>query len=70
MSTFSEVVEKVSQLSSDELEEIKALVDKQLINKRMEELGQALTEAKQKSADGNLRYYATGEDIVASLNED
>ena len=46
MNRFAEVVEKVSGLSTEELEEIKQIVDKQLSDRRIDEIKEALTEAK------------------------
>jgi len=67
MNTFAEVVEKVNQLSTEELEEIKYLIDKQLSERRIDQIRAALIEAR-KSSD-TFTYYTTGEDVIASLKD-
>ena len=68
MNTFAEVVEKVSEFSTPELEEIKLIVNRQLSERRTEEIAKALTEVKKSS--GTFTYYTNGEDLIASLHED
>ena len=68
MSTFAEVVEKVNEFSTWELEEMKLIVNKQLSERRTEEMTKALTEAKK--SPGTFTYYTNGEDVITSLHED
>lgn len=68
MNTFAEVVETVSQLSTEELQEIKLLVDKQLSDRRADEIEKSLQEAKQESS--KFIYYSTAEDLLSSLNDE
>ncbi len=68
MNTFAEVAERVSRLSTEELQEIKLLVDKQLSDRRINEIEKSLGEAKQSS--NKFTYYSTGEDLLSSLNDE
>ena len=68
MNTFAEVVEKVNELSTEELEEIKLIVDKQLSDRRITEIEEALMQAKNSS--GTFTYYETGEELISSLSEE
>lgn len=68
MNTFAEVVETVSHFSTEELKEIKLLVDKHLSDRRIDEIEKSLQEAKQSS--DKFTYYSTGEDLLSSLNDE
>lgn len=70
MTTFADIVDTVYSLPKDELQEIKSIIDRRLTEQRINEIEQALIEAKQESASGKLKYYSSGKDMLASLNED
>ena len=60
----------VHKLSTDELHEVREVIDKELSEKRLEEIEAALNEAKKSALENKLKYYSSGEDILSSLNED
>ena len=70
MTTFAALIDDVYKLSKDELKEIKLIVDNQLKEERMDEITKALTEARNEYANGKLKYYSSGEEMLSSLNED
>ena len=70
MTTFAELVDNVYKLSKEELEEIKKIVDKQLTKQRIDEIEKALQNARKEAAEGKLKYYSSGDDLISSLNEE
>ena len=67
---LEQIIEGVQHLTTEQLEEVKQAVDKELSEKRGEEIKQALEEAKKLSAENKLKYYSSAEDMLSSLNED
>jgi hypothetical protein len=67
---FEEIIESVQQLSTEQLQAVRLAVDKELSEKRLEEIQEALKQAKQPASQNKLKYYSSGEEFLLSLNED
>ena len=69
MPGFVDIVEDVTSLSIDEMEEIKRIIEKVLIERRREEIAKSGEEAKKEYREGNLKFYDNTNDLMNSLNE-
>lgn len=67
---FEEIIESVPKLSTQQLEEIRSVIDKEISGKRLLEIEAALKDAKEAIAGNKLKFYSSGEDILSALNED
>lgn len=67
---LAEIIEGVHKLSTEQLHEVREVIEKELSEKRMQEIEAALKEAKTSASKNKLKYYSTGEDFLSSLNED
>jgi len=67
--SFVNVVEDVKQLSIEEKQELKDLIDGYLIEERREEIYQNYQTSKQNLADGNLQFFTDLDELEASLND-
>lgn len=67
---FIEILESVPKLSTEQLKEVRIVIDKELSEKRIEEIETALQEAKKAASENKLKYYSSGEGFLSSLNED
>jgi len=69
MPRFVDIVEEVTSLSIDEMEEIKRIIEKVLIEKRREEIAQSGEDAKTEYKEGKLKFYDNPDDLISVLNE-
>ena len=67
---FEQIIEHVHKLSTEQLQEVKLVIEKELSEKRIQEIEAALKEAKKAAAQKKLKYYSSGEDFLSALNED
>ena len=67
---FTEILEGVHKLSTEQLQEVRLVIDKELSEKRIQEIEIALKEARKSGAENKLKYYSSGEDLLSALNED
>ncbi len=67
--SFVDVVEDVKQLSIEEKQELKDLIDSYLIEERREEINQNYQKSRQNLADGNLRFSADLDELEAMLDD-
>ena len=67
---LEQIIESVQHLTTDELKEVKQAIDKELSEKRLEEIQEALKEAKKLVAENKIKYYSSADDLFSSLNED
>ena len=67
---FEEIIESVHKLSAQQLEEVRSVIDKEISEKRLQEIEAALQEAKKAVAENKLNYYSSGEDFLSAFNED
>lgn len=67
--TFVDVVEDVKQLSIEEKQELKDLIDSYLIEERREEIYQNFRQSKQNLADDKLQFSADLDELEAMLND-
>ena len=66
---FSDVVEVVKNLSGEEKEELKNLVEKYLIEEKREEIYHNYLDAKQKEKEGKLRFSTNVDELIDSLED-
>jgi hypothetical protein len=67
--TFVDVVEDVKQLSIEEKQELKGLIDSYLIEERREEIYQNYNQSKASFADGKLQFSSNLDELEAMLND-
>ena len=63
MITFADIAEKVEELSKDELEELKRVVELRWIELRRQEIVQASEEARKEHAEGKTIVLSSPEEI-------
>jgi hypothetical protein len=63
MTTFAEIAEKVEELSKDELEELKKIVEVRWIEIRRQEILEAAEEARKEHAEGKTVVLSSPEEI-------
>jgi len=68
--TFSEVVESVKNLSTDEKEEIKLLIERYLIEEKREEIYQNYLLSQQRQQEGKLNFSSDIDELMNSLEEE
>lgn len=67
--SFVDVVEDVKQLSIEEKQELKCLIDSYLIEERREEIHRNYQTSKQNLAVGNLNFSTDLDELEASLHD-
>ncbi len=67
--SFVDVVEDVKQLSIEEKQELKDLIDSYLIEERRAEIHQNYEKSKQNLAQGNLQFSTNLDELEAILND-
>ena len=67
--SFVDVVEDVKQLSIEEKQELKDLIDSYLIEERREEIYQNYQTSKQNLADGKLQFSTNLDELEAMLDD-
>ncbi|MBY0476564.1 MAG: hypothetical protein K2Q24_02890 [Chitinophagaceae bacterium] len=69
MSKFIDIVDEVTALSLSEMEEMKRIIEKVLIEKRREEILKSGEEGKGEYEKNKLKFYDSANDLMNSLNE-
>ena len=69
MLTFAEIVDSVSPLSIEEIEEMKKIISEILIEKKRDHFLAVAEQAKKDSKEGKLKFYDNVNDLMKSLNE-
>ena len=67
--TFVDVVEDVKQLSIEEKQELKDLIDSYLIEERRQEIYQNYQASKENLADGKLKFSSNLDELEEMLND-
>lgn len=67
--TFSDVVEAVKNLSGEEKEELKYLVEQYLREEKREEIYQNYLSSKQKEKEGTLNFSDDIDELIDSLED-
>lgn len=67
---FEAIIEGVQKLSTEQLKEVRHEIDKQLSEKRVQEIETALEQAKKAASENKLTFYSSGENLLSLLNED
>ena len=62
-------MDEVTSLSMSEMEEIKRIIEKVLIEKRREEILNSGEDGKAEYEKNKLKFYDSGNDLMNSLNE-
>ncbi len=70
MVTFSDIGDRATSLDIDEMEELKEIISKVLIEKRREEILRNHEESKELYSIGKLKFYDNSTDILNALNEE
>lgn len=69
MPRFVDIVEDVSSLSIEKMEEIKRIIEKIIIERRREEIFKSGEDSKKENKEGKLKFYDNTNDLMNSLNE-
>ena len=67
--TYSELVERIQQLSFDEKLELRSLIDLYLIEERREEIARNAEASQREDRDGHLTFSSDLESLRAMLEE-
>ncbi len=70
MPRFVDIVEEVTSLNTEEMEEMRNIINKILIEKRREEFLKNKTESEQLYKEGKLKFYDNASDFINALNEE
>lgn len=70
MPRFVDIVEDVTSLNTEEMAEIRDIINKILIEKRREEFLKNHEEALKDAAEGKLKFYDNPTDLINALNEE
>lgn len=69
MPKFADIVDNVTSLSLSEMEEIKRIIEKVLIEKKREEILRSGEEAIIQHKENKLKFYDSASDLMNTLNE-
>lgn len=69
MPRFVDIVEDVTSLTIEGMEEIKRIIEKALIEKRREKIAKSCDESKNEHKKGQLKFYHNATDLMNSLDE-
>ncbi len=69
MPRFADLVEEATSLNTEELEMFKRLLEKELIERKRNEILKSGEEAKIEYKEGKLHFYYNHKDLMNSLNE-
>lgn len=67
--TFAGVVEEVKQLSFDEKQELKDLLESYLIEERRREIYENCEQSKRESKNGDLKFSSHTDELMQMLND-
>ncbi len=70
MARFADIVEEVTSLQIEEMEEIRNIISRTLIEKRREEFLKTKLESEQLYKEGKLKFYDNPSDLLNALNEE
>lgn len=70
MPKFADIVEEVTSLNMEEMQEIRDIISKILIEKRREEILKNHGEALKDAQEGKLKFYDNSSDLLNALNEE
>lgn len=70
MARFADIVEEVTSLQIEEMEEIRNIISRTLIEKRREEFLKARQQSEQLYKEGKLKFYENSSDLLNALNEE
>ena len=68
MPTFSDIVDKATSLDIDEMQQLKEIISKVIIEKRREEILKNHEESKELYAAGKLKFYDNATELLNALN--
>ena len=70
MSRFVDIVEDISSLSIDEIEEVQRILNKLIIEKKRERIALNHKETEEQYKNGQLKFYDNASDLLNALNEE
>lgn len=70
MPTFANIIDEISSLNKEEMEEIHSIITKILAEKRREEFLNNKSESIQLYKEGKLKFYDNSTELLNSLNEE
>ena len=70
MPKFADIVEEVTSLNMEEMQEIRDIITKILAEKRREEFLKNKSESEQLYNEGKLKFYDNSSDLLNTLNEE
>ena len=70
MPAFSDIVDKATSLDIDEMEELKEIISKVIIERRREEILNNHEESKKLYSVCKLKFYDNATDILNALNKE
>jgi hypothetical protein len=70
MPKFADIVEEVTSLNMEEMQEIRDIITKILAEKRREEFLKNKSQSEQLYNEGKLKFYDNSSDLLNALNEE
>ena len=70
MPTFSDIVDEATSLDIEQMEELKEIIAKVLIEKKREEIVLNQKESTELYLAGKLKFYDNSTDVINALNEE
>ena len=70
MPKFAEIVEEVTSLSLEEMEQVETILQKVIIEKRRQQFKDGHTEAMELHKDGKLKFFDNPGDLLNALNKE
>lgn len=70
MQKFADIVEEVTSLNMEEMQEIRDIITKILAEKRREEFLKNKSQSEQLYNEGKLKFYDNSSDLLNALNEE
>lgn len=70
MPKFADIVEEVTSLNMEEMQEIRDIITKILAEKRREEFLKNKSQSEQLYNEGKLKFYDNSSDLLNTLNEE
>jgi hypothetical protein len=70
MPRFADIIEEVTSLSLEEMEEVQRILNKAVIEKKREQIALKHKETEEQYKSGQLKFYDNASDLLNALNEE
>jgi predicted nucleic acid-binding protein len=70
MPKFADIVDEVTSLSLEEMEQVETILKKVIIEKRRQQILENTQEALKMKKEGKLKFYDNPKDFLNALNEE